>query len=248
MTQVLIVAHNFPPMAGGIARLVYDLTSSLPPEDVYVLAPYGVSASLYKGYNSESEHEATAFDAEQPFQIERMNYDQRTWLRTGVSVLRAAIRVMRLVRAKQPLVVYYSVTYPLGLTGLLAKWTLNTPYVVQTHGTELIRNQGRLRSVLTYLLLRNAYRVIANSQWTKNTVLEKGVEADRVRVINPKIDPDRFRDSGDIDSFAQREGLEGRRVLLTVARLEARKGHGLVIQALPEIIRRHPNVLYVIMG
>ncbi|MFP4172297.1 MAG: glycosyltransferase family 4 protein [Candidatus Hydrogenedentota bacterium] len=248
MTHVLIVAHNFPPMAGGIARLVYDLTSSLPPEDVYVLAPHGVSASLHKGYNPESEHEATAFDAEQPFQTERMDYDQRTRLRTVVSVLRAAIRVVRLVRAKRPMVIYYSVTYPLGLTGLLAKWIFHTPYVVQAHGTELIRSQGRLRAFFTYVLLRNAYQVIANSQWTKNTVLQKGIPADHVTVINPKIDPDRFRDPCDMDSFAQREGLQGRRVLLTVARLEARKGHRLVIQALPEVIRRHPDVLYVIMG
>ena len=248
MTQVLIVAHNFPPMAGGIARLVYDLAASLPPDEVYVLAPHGVSASVHQGYDSQSLQETKAFDAEQAFPIERMEYEQRTWLRTVVSVLRAAVRVVRLARAKRPLVLYYSVTYPLALTGLLAKWTLGAPYVVQAHGTELIRNRGRLRGWLTNILLRNAYRVIANSEWTKSAVQQRGIPADRITVINPRIDPDRFDDFDDIGAFAKREGLQGRRVLLTVARLEARKGHRTVIQALPEVIRRHPNVLYVIMG
>ena len=248
MTQVLIVAHNFPPMAGGIARLVYDLTVSLPPEEVYVLAPHGVRAHVHQGYNSENLEETKAFDADQPFAIERMNYDQRSWFRTVVSVLRAAIRVMRLARDKRPIVLYCSIAYPISVTGLLVKWALGTPYVVHALGSELVRERSWLRGFLTRFLLRNAYRVVAISDWSKNTVAQKGVPSDRIVVIHPKIDPDRFKESGDMDSFAQRERLVGRQILLTVARLEPRKGHRLVIQALPEVIRRHPDLLYVIMG
>ena len=37
-------------------------------------------------------------------------------------------------------------------------------------------------------------------------------------------------------------------MLLTVGELKARKGQDLVIKALPEIIKRHPDVLYVMVG
>ncbi len=46
----------------------------------------------------------------------------------------------------------------------------------------------------------------------------------------------------------ERYGLEGKKVLLTVARLVPRKGHKIVLDALPQVMREVPNLKYLIAG
>src|SRR3546814_7926288 len=43
-------------------------------------------------------------------------------------------------------------------------------------------------------------------------------------------------------------GFEGRKVLLTIGLLSPNKGIETVIEALPAIVARHPDVLYVVLG
>ena len=58
---------------------------------------------------------------------------------------------------------------------------------------------------------------------------------------------DSFRSCGPGASSA-RHGLRGKRVILTVARLDARKGHETVLRALPAVLRVVPNVVYLVVG
>jgi phosphatidylinositol alpha-1,6-mannosyltransferase len=51
-----------------------------------------------------------------------------------------------------------------------------------------------------------------------------------------------------LDRLRRRHGLEGRRVLLTVARLVPHKGHDMVIRALPRIVERVPDAVYLVVG
>jgi phosphatidylinositol alpha-1,6-mannosyltransferase len=48
--------------------------------------------------------------------------------------------------------------------------------------------------------------------------------------------------------LAERYGLQGRPVLLTVSRLYARKGIDRVIQSLPAVLRRIPDLVYLVVG
>lgn len=72
-----------------------------------------------------------------------------------------------------------------------------------------------------------------------------GVADDRIDVIphgipdTPLVDP---------ESVKPRFGLQGRKVLLTFGLLSPSKGIEHVISALPEIIRHHPTVTYVVVG
>jgi len=72
-----------------------------------------------------------------------------------------------------------------------------------------------------------------------------GVAADRVDVIPHGI-PDVPLEPA--DPHKPRLALEGRRVLLTFGLLSPAKGIEHVIEALPPIVARHPDVLYVVLG
>ena len=52
----------------------------------------------------------------------------------------------------------------------------------------------------------------------------------------------------DSSSFKAQFGVEGRQVLLTFGLIGPGKGIEHVIEALPEIVRRHPNVVYLVLG
>ncbi len=71
------------------------------------------------------------------------------------------------------------------------------------------------------------------------------VPSDRVRIIPHGIPDLPFIDS----SFYKSEfGLEGRKVLLTFGLIGPDKGIEHVIEALPEIVRQNPDVVYVVLG
>ena len=83
---------------------------------------------------------------------------------------------------------------------------------------------------------------------------QKGAEIlrDTYRVSDSKIDiiPHGIPDMPFVDSsfYKPQFGVEGRKVLFTFGLLGPGKGIEHVIEALPEIVRRHPNVVYLVLG
>ncbi|MCK4326421.1 glycosyltransferase, partial [bacterium] len=67
-------------------------------------------------------------------------------------------------------------------------------------------------------------------------------------VIPPGVDSLRFRPDLDADAVLKKHHLFGRQVILTVSHLVRRKGHANVIRALPNVLRKVPNAVYLIVG
>ena len=102
-------------------------------------------------------------------------------------------------------------------------------------------------------LMRRVFRsceaVIANSKNTQRILREEWELPDeRVRVLHPGVDTERFTPAAPDVDFRRGRGWEGRAVVLTVGRLQKRKGHDMMIRALPALRRAVPNVLYAIGG
>jgi phosphatidylinositol alpha-1,6-mannosyltransferase len=137
----------------------------------------------------------------------------------------------------------------LGFLGLLFYKTMKIPYIVFYYGGEF--NKYRKRTVLFRLLqviLRNARFIVANSEFTSQEVLKFDVDAERVIKITPGTDTDKFRPGLDSGKLKERFPLEGKKVLLTVARLARRKGIDSVISVLPRVIAQVPDLVYLIVG
>ena len=95
--------------------------------------------------------------------------------------------------------------------------------------------------------LRGADLVHANSRFTEKALLDRGVRRDRIRVMNPGVDLEKTQGPARIDSLIEAR-LAGKRVLLTVGRLMARKGQDMVLRALPELLEDYPDLHYVMAG
>jgi phosphatidylinositol alpha-1,6-mannosyltransferase len=136
--------------------------------------------------------------------------------------------------------------------GHLAVWLkrwLRLPFLVYAHGNEILRVLQGIWPVQK-ANLQAADRIVANSRYTAGLLEQAGVDPLRIRVIHPGCDAERFRPLR-VDP-ALRERLLGHRaggrVILTVGHLVERKGHDMVIQALPRLSRLVPEAVYLIVG
>ncbi|MDF1751817.1 MAG: glycosyltransferase family 4 protein [Verrucomicrobiales bacterium] len=117
--------------------------------------------------------------------------------------------------------------------------------VVTTLHTVLRKPNAAQRKVMEELVERSD-RLIVMAQKGAD-ILEKtfGVSRAKVDVINHGIPDVEFVDSS---VYKKQFGVEGKQVLLTFGLIGPGKGIEHAIEALPEIVKRHPNVVYLILG
>jgi phosphatidylinositol alpha-1,6-mannosyltransferase len=149
---------------------------------------------------------------------------------------------------KSPAPVMCGLWYPEGLIAALAN---RRPLIILAHGAELMPTVETWRrglwSRLQRWVLERADLVIANSKFTEEFVLKVAPKA-RVVAIPLGVDEQRFRPR--LDSGARvKLGVEGKRVVTTVARLHAYKGHETVFQALRVLSdEERKDLVYLIAG
>lgn len=117
--------------------------------------------------------------------------------------------------------------------------------VVTTLHTVLSQPNAVQRKVMDELARRSDRLVVMARKGAEILRDTYGVPEDKVDIIPHGIPDMPFVDS----SFYKAQfGVEGRQVLLTFGLLGPGKGIEHVIEALPEIVRRHPGVVYLVLG
>jgi len=120
----------------------------------------------------------------------------------------------------------------------------NLPLILTLH-TVLEDPSEEQETVLKRLVARSERTIVMAA--TAADILKRryGVPADRVSVI-PHGVPDRpLRDP---DELKARFGWDGRKVLMTFGLIAPNKGIQHMIEAMPAIVKKHPDVLYEIVG
>jgi phosphatidylinositol alpha-1,6-mannosyltransferase len=135
------------------------------------------------------------------------------------------------------------------LAWIVKRWR-GLPYLCYVHGEEMqIATLSRELGWLTRRVLRGAERVIANSRNTERILRDEWqLPAGCVQVLHPGVDTERFVPAGRDRTVRARLGWGDRRVVLTVGRLQKRKGHDQMILALASIRKALPDLLYAIVG
>jgi phosphatidylinositol alpha-1,6-mannosyltransferase len=133
---------------------------------------------------------------------------------------------------------------------LALKCWAGIPYMCYVHGEDVsTARTSRELTLLVQQVLRRADFLIANSRATERLLREEwALPAERVRLLHPGVDTTRFVPATRNDQVREHLGWGNRPVLLTVGRLQKRKGHDQMIRALCTIRKALPNILYAIVG
>ena len=233
--HAVLITLAFPPQLGGMQRLMAERVR-LAADEMVVVAP--------------NRGEADAWDARQAFPIWRWPGGPGGlpgWRRVRQMI--GAWQGLRWARAQGKVTALeLGQALPFGLVALWARARFGLPYRVWAFGDEVIKPARRpvVRQVLVRVL-NEAAAIYAISEYTAGLLRELGIPPTRVHVVHPWPAP-RFQPG---DKAAARRFLRlppKGPLLLTVARLEARKGVDRVLALLPRLIRVFPHLRYAVVG
>ena len=236
MKRTLLVTLDFPPMFGGVANYWANLSRFFPSDQFVVLAP--------------EFDDSLDFDIKQSYLIYRKNLlSKNKWLwPKWLPLLYHTFMLVRCEKIKKIIVAHI---LPIGTVALVLKKLLRVQYVVSIHGLDINLTQASNRKrKLAKLIVENAEKIIANSNYTKQLLIDLGYcDAEKVEIVYPcpNISYDQKQENI-IAEIKNKYNLQNKKIILTVSRLVERKGHDKVIQSLPKVLEKIPNAVYLIVG
>jgi phosphatidylinositol alpha-1,6-mannosyltransferase len=223
---ILVITWNFPPRRGGIENVIGHLVAGL-------MERHSVKIITTHARTRDIDHN-NIFRAPCAGLIPFALY--AIW--RGAWLLR---------RDREQTVVFGGSALVAPVVWILAR-LFGRKAVVQTHGLDIIYANA-LYQFLCVRWLRRCERVIANSTYTASLAKDADVPENRIVVIPPGVDPQRFATRADEHSSRSSLGLGGKKIILFVGRLAKRKGvKEFIEKSFVNIVREMPEVCFVIVG
>jgi phosphatidylinositol alpha-1,6-mannosyltransferase len=235
--KLLVLSELFLPTKGGTAVWAAEVYKRLGGREIHIVTADVPGAAVV--------------DATHPNTIHRLDLRRVPWLRPESLAMYARffLRALRLAATQRFEAIHAFRALPEGLVAwVVARLTFHA-VVLYAHGEELTTwGRGRKYKAMRFAL-RHADRVIANSEHTRATLLDMGVNASRIAVIYPGVDIALFRPGLDSDGLRAVLGIAPDEALLfSVGRLSRRKGFDQAIRAVARLRAEGLPVRYVIGG
>lgn len=234
-----MMTHEFPPVAGGIATYTAQLATAASKlgHDITVVAP-----------RSSRDHSVRPGEG-YPFRV--------IPFRAGIySIRKLPHLIWRTYRWAKPeqFDLIHAVDWPHIMASAYLNRFKDIPFAATIYGTEVLLapDAKQIRYLVGDNIFTSPLRIFAISEFARSLLLDrcKNVKPENVVVTPPGVAFERFaKPQGDYD-FRQRFSIpDGNHIILTVSRLDERKGHGTVLKALARLsseLKR--KTTYVIAG
>jgi len=218
----LIVTRSFPPELGGMQSLMWGLSRELSKN------------FMIKVFADYIENHKT-FDEQASFSIERVG---------GIKLLRKyrkAHLINEFIKRNK-------------IEGIIADhWKslelikTNKKKYCLIHSKEINHIKGSNINKRLLNVLNNVEKVISNSEFTKNLAINCGVNANKIIVINPGVDPAEEIDKKSLTKIESLLKIKSPR-LITVSRFDKRKNHEKVIMSIKNLKQLYPDIIYICVG
>ncbi|MCX6745467.1 MAG: glycosyltransferase family 4 protein [Candidatus Parcubacteria bacterium] len=227
--KTLLITIDFPPQTGGVANYLANFCQNLPDNKLVVLAN-----------KVENVHH---FDGHQKYKIIRENLLSRyfwpKWLRTYF----IARKIIREEKIEQIII---SHILPMGYIALMLK----LPFIIILHGYDIMNAQkSSWKKYWAKKILSKARYIIVNSHNTQKQVLKLSIPENKITIVYPcpNIKTEQLNEH-EKQIIKNELNLHHKKIMISVGRLTPRKGFDKVIEALPEVIKQIPNLVYIIVG
>jgi phosphatidylinositol alpha-1,6-mannosyltransferase len=229
--NILLIASEFPPNAGGIGNHAYNLALQLAKENYNVT----VAADIIE----VDEKELSSFKKNLPFDFVEIK-------RNKILSLTYFSRVAKsIAAAKKNDVIICSGKFSLWSVNWLKLFYPAKKYIAVVHGSELdLKNESAKKMVDRSL--KKFDKIIAVSHYTKDFLPKNILQKIPVSVIANGINMEEFISfqKNKIENIFPENELS----LITIGSATERKGQENVINALPAMLQIFPNIHYHIVG
>jgi phosphatidylinositol alpha-1,6-mannosyltransferase len=231
---ILILSEDFPPKTGGIAQWAAGVATRLHELGHRVIV-------VTRRWKELPEHAPGTYGFDLRYVYGNHWKKLRTWY------WRRAVARLYAEGIRPRLMIATTWNAARGNIAIAKKNGARTAIVV--HGLEVTRRMNFFKQWWCYRTLLGSDAVIAVSAFTGNRVTEAfPVIAKKLSVIPNGVDIQRFKPGIETAALRERLALKDRKVLLTLARIVERKGYDQVIRALGTIVKKVPDVAYIIAG
>lgn len=138
--------------------------------------------------------------------------------------------------------------YPDGFAAVLLGKHFQKPVTITLRGTlnRLIHYKGRRQAIR--FALRNTDKVFSVSAYLVKLAKSLGIDESKFVVIPNGVDTSKFQILNRLECRKKLGIPLDKRVIVSVGGLVERKGHHRIIETLPDLIKNHPNLLYIVVG
>jgi len=237
MKKTLFITKYFPPMIGGAIRWY---------EEVYKRYPVGKAFILTQEYNNYQ-----IFDNQYPAPVIRT----KEWGEPSIHpkfidkykiIYKAAKDI---IKSQHIELLHADNAIPSGLVALILSKKFKINYVLYAHGEEIVLYSRFFpEKYVSPYVYKHAKAVIANSSFTVNLLKNIGVKEQNIHLIHPGVDTKHFNPNLDVSRLKIKYNLVDKKIIVTISRLQERKGQDYVIKAMPLVLKEIPNAHYLIVG
>jgi len=161
----------------------------------------------------------------------------------GEADFRLIVRLKRLLEEVRPDIVHLHSRRGADTLGSLAARWAGVPVVLSRR----VDNPEASWAVGPKYRLYDA--VITISEAIREVLVSQGVPPEKVRCVRSALDPEPFHEPCDRGAFLEEFGLEsGAAVVGMAAQFIRRKGHDVLLEAVPAILRDHPGTRFLLFG
>ena len=237
MNRLLVLTELFLPTKGGTAVWAAEVYKRLGGKEIHIVTADVPGASEVDAVHSNTIH--------------RLNLRRVSWLRPESLAMYARFfsKSLALALTHRFDAIHAFRALPEGLVAwTVARLTFRT-VVIYAHGEELTTWGCGGKYKAMRFALRHADKVIANSEHTRDTLLEMGIDLARITVVYPGVDVSVFRPGLDVTGLRESLGIRpDEKLVFSVGRLSRRKGFDQMIRAVSQLRAADIPVRYVIAG
>lgn len=227
--NIVISTQNFPPSAGGIQNYMYELANAL----------HDLGKTVRVICDGATESNQAEFDASLSFLIERFG---------GPKIFRRhlkAQRIQKLLKLHPESLLICDSWKSLEL--LKAQHLKKTTTICIAHGMEFPKQAKPKKSQRIATTLTKAQLILANSNFTAKRLTPYVNNPAAVQILHPGVRPPPTPTPGELNTVDSWIGQHNP-VLLTVGRLEERKGQDKILAILPRLLKDFPKLIYMVAG
>jgi phosphatidyl-myo-inositol dimannoside synthase len=232
--RIIILSEDFPPHTGGIAQWAAGVAQSfhVSGHEVVVVTRFW---ERYKNIPTVNY----GF---------KVNYIQKkNWKRLRTLYWRAILKKLLAKDYPPDLIIATTWNAARGIMSIGKKRGLKV--AIPVYGLEITRKMNFMKKWWCTTTLRNADHLIAISRFTRDRLAAFiGIAPEKILTVPCGVAISRFNPTPLNEELKKRFGLKNEKIVLTLSRVVERKGHDMVIRALPSVLREVPDAKYIVAG